>query len=67
MIPKEVFISKTPAGKPKIIDHNGFSIANAPDATNQSEAIFKRLILSYNIFSSASMDELGEILNNLNK
>ena len=61
MIPNKVFLAKTPSGKPKITDNNGFSIANAPDATKESVAIFERLILSYNLLSKVSIERLREL------
>lgn len=61
MTPNKVFSSKTPTGKPKIIDNNGFSIANAPDATKESNEIFERLILCYNLLSKTTTEKLREL------
>ncbi len=53
-----VFKTKTPAGKPKIVDYNGFSIATAPDATKESEQNIERLVLCYNLLKSYTIEEL---------
>ena len=54
-------LAKTAAGKNKIVDNNGFSIATAPDATKYSQLHTERLVLSYNILSQFDMEYLREM------
>ena len=63
----KIFIAKTPSGKPKIVDSNGFSIANAPDATKGSEEAFERLIISYNLLLGVSIEDLRNCVSEVGK
>lgn len=60
MKPK-LYASKTPAGRPKIVDSYGFSIATGTDGTRESHERIERLVLCWNILSHISTWDLEDI------
>lgn len=53
-----IFKRETPAGKPKIVDYNNFSVATGADNSKESHELFERLVLSYKILSRYSINRL---------
>lgn len=60
MKPK-LYTSRTTAGKPKIVDSHGFSIATGPDGTRKSQEDFNRLVLCWNILAHIPTADLEAI------
>jgi hypothetical protein len=59
---KKLVLTRTSAGKPKLTDTNGFSVANAPDATKESDENFRRLLLCWKALENFQTDAIKQVL-----
>jgi len=63
---KKLILTRTPAGKPKLADVNGFSVANSPDATRQTEEDFRRLFLCWQALENFPTDTISLVVKSEN-
>ena len=54
-------LTKTPAGKSKLVDQYGFCVATAPDATKESDLNFEKLYECWRILRLFPLEKLKEI------
>lgn len=66
MSAQKLILSKTPTGKPKLTDSQGFSIANSPDGTRESHANFERLLLCWQALENFPTEYLKQVVESQN-